>query len=160
MALSKELQIGKAGEHIVCADLILKGYNAFLADQGLPFDVIVEKSGKVWRLQVRATLGPKNYRHVSPKYKDGKRYYFDRSIYRFQTRVGRGANRRIEIGAVDVFAFVALDIKVVAYMSVADHMITAKGLITGIEFSTSDQSPNRKVKTWGRRMGNFLEFPE
>jgi len=43
MALSKELQIGKAGEHLVCTDLILKGYNAFLSDQGVPFDVLVEK---------------------------------------------------------------------------------------------------------------------
>jgi len=32
-----ELEIGKAAEHLVCADLILKGYRSFLADQGLPF---------------------------------------------------------------------------------------------------------------------------
>ena len=37
---SNMLQIGKAGEYLVCADLILKGYIAFLSEQGLPYDVI------------------------------------------------------------------------------------------------------------------------
>lgn len=41
--LSNELQIGKAAEHLVCCDLILQGYNAFLTDQGVPFDIVVEK---------------------------------------------------------------------------------------------------------------------
>lgn len=41
LILSKELQLGKAGEHLVCFDLINQGYNAFLADQGLPYDVVV-----------------------------------------------------------------------------------------------------------------------
>jgi hypothetical protein len=34
MTLSHELQQGKAAEHLVCADLILQGHSAFLADQG------------------------------------------------------------------------------------------------------------------------------
>ena len=54
--LSNELQIGKAGEHLVCSDLILQGFNAFLADQGLPYDVVVDNDNKLWKIQVRATL--------------------------------------------------------------------------------------------------------
>ena len=33
---SKQLQIGKAGEYLVCADLIMKGFIAFPSEQGLP----------------------------------------------------------------------------------------------------------------------------
>ena len=55
MGLSKELQIGKAGEHLVCFDLIIQGYNAFLADQGLPFDILIERRGKLLKVQVRST---------------------------------------------------------------------------------------------------------
>ena len=38
--LITELQIGEAGEHLVCADLILKGMPTFQSAQGLPFDVV------------------------------------------------------------------------------------------------------------------------
>lgn len=31
--LSKELQIGKAGEYMIYYDLIMRGYNAFLANR-------------------------------------------------------------------------------------------------------------------------------
>ena len=37
---SKQLQIGKAGEYLVCADLIMKGFIAFPSEQGLPYDGI------------------------------------------------------------------------------------------------------------------------
>ena len=37
---SKQLQIGKAGEYLVCADLIMKGFIAFPSEQGLSFDGI------------------------------------------------------------------------------------------------------------------------
>jgi hypothetical protein len=39
----RALELGKAAEHIVCADLILAGYRAFLADQGLPYDVVFDQ---------------------------------------------------------------------------------------------------------------------
>lgn len=54
--ISNELQMGKAGEHLVCADLILQGYNAFMADQGLPYDVVVDTDGKIHKVQVKSTL--------------------------------------------------------------------------------------------------------
>jgi len=51
-----ELEIGKAAEHLVCADLILKGYRSFLADQGLPFfgaesPYIVDVAPPLWAVQ-------------------------------------------------------------------------------------------------------------
>jgi len=44
---SKELQIGKAGEYLVCADLILKGFIAYPSEQGLPYDVFLDIDGKL-----------------------------------------------------------------------------------------------------------------
>jgi hypothetical protein len=35
--------MGKAAEHLVCADLLMKGYNAFLSAQGLPYDVVIDQ---------------------------------------------------------------------------------------------------------------------
>jgi len=35
-----DMQVGKAGEYLVCADLISKGYVAYLSEQGLPYDVV------------------------------------------------------------------------------------------------------------------------
>ena len=42
MRISNELQKGKAGEYLVCADLILKGFVAFISEQGLPYDVVLD----------------------------------------------------------------------------------------------------------------------
>ena len=42
MRVSSELQTGKEGEYLVCADLILKGLIAFPSEQGLPYDVVVD----------------------------------------------------------------------------------------------------------------------
>lgn len=109
MVLSRELQIGKAGEHLVCFDLILQGYNAFLADQGLPFDVLVEKDGKLKTIQVRSSGKIITYKHA-------------KDIYRFGTRRGKG--RKIKDHAaeieVDYYAFVALDIKQIAYIPIIE----------------------------------------
>lgn len=49
---SRELEIGKAAEHLVCADLILQGHKAFLADQGLSYNVVLDYKNKLWRVQV------------------------------------------------------------------------------------------------------------
>jgi hypothetical protein len=39
------LELGKAAEHLVVADLLLQRYRAFLSDQGLPYDAIVDLDG-------------------------------------------------------------------------------------------------------------------
>jgi len=50
-----DLQAGKAGEYLVCADLIVKGYVAFPSEQGLPFDVVLDVQGRLLRVQVKTT---------------------------------------------------------------------------------------------------------
>jgi hypothetical protein len=57
---SRELEMGKAAEHLVCADLLMKGYNAFLSDQGLPYDVVIDLGRRLVRVQVKGTAKPKN----------------------------------------------------------------------------------------------------
>ena len=49
----KQLQIGKAGEYLVCADLIMKGFIAFPSEQGLPYDVLVDNGEKLLKVQVK-----------------------------------------------------------------------------------------------------------
>ncbi len=104
-----DLQIGKVGEYLVCADLILKGYIAFPSEQGLPFDIVADINGRLFKVQVKTTRGPKNIpqrKTVIP-------------AYRFS--IGRngkkGRHKKYEIGAVDIFALVALDTKRIGYLS-------------------------------------------
>ena len=105
MSLSKELQLGKAGEHLVCFDLIRKNHNAFLADQGLPYDVLIDIKGRIKRIQVKtcSLAGDK-----------GK----SKNVYRFSLRSAKGANRAIKADKIDYIAFVFMDKKVVQYIPV------------------------------------------
>ena len=105
MSLSKELQLGKAGEHLVCFDLIVKGYNAFLADQGLPYDVLVDMKGKIKRMQVKTCLIARD---------KGR----SKNVYRFSLRSAKGNNRAIMANKIDYVAFVFIDRKIVQYIPV------------------------------------------
>ena len=136
MALSKELQVGKAGEHLVCCDLILQGFNAFLADQGLPFDILVENNGKIGRIQVKATNGLKNFGRGTV------------NIYRFGTRKGKGGRTRINQGDVDYYAFVSLDSMTIAYVPIKEMLTRAGQIKQTVDFKT------RKVKYAGRIYSN------
>lgn len=102
-----DLAAGTAAEHLVCADLLLAGYRAFLADQNCPYDVAVESGGRLIRVQVKATRGlrsiPQRVNH--------------QSAYLFHTRrAGKRGQRRYAEDAFDVLALVALDIRRIAYV--------------------------------------------
>jgi len=135
VALSKELQIGKAGEHLVCCDLIMQGYNSFLADQGLPFDVLVESNGKIKRIQIRTTQRLRSYDRA-------------KDIYRFQLRRAKGSKSRIMEIEVDYFAFVALDIKEVAYIPISQMKAKSGKVKQTMDFKS------RKIKYEGRVYSN------
>ena len=70
---SKQLQIGKAGEYLVCADLIMKGFIAFPSEQGLPYDVLLDNGDKLLRVQVKTT---EKYRSIPQRNVDAKAYIF------------------------------------------------------------------------------------
>lgn len=108
---SDDLELGKAAEHLVCADLIMQGYRAFLSDQGLPYDILVDVDGGFVRVQVKATRKPKN---PSPEHRSSPGYFFH------LRRAGKGGRRRYPRNAFDVYALVAMDRQAIAYLAPED----------------------------------------
>ena len=96
--MSRELQQGKAAEHLVCADLILNNYNAFLSDQGLPYDIVVDYNNKLYKIQVKST----SYLQSTDK---------NKSIYNFGLRRSRGGRGLLREADIDFVACVAIDRK-------------------------------------------------
>ena len=75
----------------------------------MPFDILIEKGGKLKRIQVRSTKQKRTY---------GK----SKDIYRFGTRKGRGCITRVREAEVDYYAFVALNIERIAYIPIKEML--------------------------------------
>ena len=106
-----DLQVGKAGEYLVCADLILKGYVAFPSEQGLPYDVVFSAGNKLYKVQVKTTRKP------TPVPQRKKRT--DKYIINIR-RCGKGGRKFYEKDDVDIFAIVAIDTKTIGYIKTED----------------------------------------
>ena len=105
--LSNELQIGKAGEYLACADLITKGLIAYPSEQGLPYDVVIDAGENLLKCQVKTTQKWKM------NYQRAKQY----PIYFFHIkRHGKNGLKRYMQYDVDIFALVALDSREVGYL--------------------------------------------
>lgn len=111
MRTSKELQTGKAGEYLVCADLILKGFVAFLSEQGLPYDVLLDNGTKLLRIQVKTTS---RTRRVQQRAVESKAYVFN------VKRHGKGHIQRYGENEIDLFALVCLDTMKIGYLKTKD----------------------------------------
>lgn len=107
MRTSNEMQLGKAGEYLVCADLILKGFVAFPSEQGLPYDVVLDNGKKIIRVQVKTTKGP---RIIPQRATETNAYIFNIK------RCGKGNKQRYGLNEVDVFALVCLDTMDIGYI--------------------------------------------
>jgi hypothetical protein len=107
-----DLQCGKAGEYLVCADLILAGHVAFPSEQGLPFDVIAEACGRLIRVQVKTTRTVRRMAGRKGNHHPGYLFHIKRS--------GKGGKKTYAPGAVDLFALVALDSKEIGYLAPVD----------------------------------------
>ena len=107
MRQSKELQVGKAGEYLVCADLILKGFVAFPSEQGLPYDVLLDNGNRIIKIQVKTTSAP---RVIPQRRKETKCYIFNIK------RHGKNNQVRYDPGDTDVFALVCLDTRQIGYI--------------------------------------------
>lgn len=106
-AVVTDLTAGIAGEHLVCADLLLQGFRAFLADQNCPYDVAVDIGSRLVRIQVKATrckrAVPQRTNH--------------RDAYQWHVRrAGKAGRRHYADGEFDLLALVALDVRRVAYL--------------------------------------------
>ncbi len=104
---SKQLQIGKAGEYLVCADLIIKGFIAFPSEQGLPYDVLLDTGKRLLKIQVKTTEKP---RKVAQRAKTSMAYVFNIK------RAGKSGKTRYEINEIDIFALVCLDTMDISYL--------------------------------------------
>lgn len=106
MRISSEMDAGRAGEHLVLADLLLAGWVAYPTSQGVPYDIAVDLGDQVVRIQVKSTLRPKSpdsMKRGSPLYVFNSR------------RAGKRGRRRYGAEDFDVIALVALDRRLIAY---------------------------------------------
>ena len=104
---SKELQLGKAGEYMVCTDLILKGFVAFPSEQGLPYDVLLDTGEKLLRIQVKTTEKP---RIVLQRANPIPAYIFN------VKRAGKNGKIRYNKDEIDLFALVSIDTMSIGYV--------------------------------------------
>lgn len=102
---SKELNLGRAGEHLVMFDLLTKGYKCFLTDQGVNYDIVLDLGSRLVRLQVKTTQKPAK---MNTEYRN--------NVYLFcARRAGKKGKRNYEASEFDGFALVTLDTKSVYY---------------------------------------------
>jgi hypothetical protein len=103
---------------MVCAHLLLLGFKAFIAGEGMHYDVVVDLDGTLIRIQVKGTLRPmpRPGRPKSPP------------SYGFQVARGRRPNkpgdrpriRPYDARLVDMVSCVALDGAGIAFVPVND----------------------------------------
>lgn len=152
MPLSRELQLGRAGEFLACFDIMRQGYNVFLSDQGLPFDALLEDGEELIRVQVKTTQCLRCHgADPNPK-------------YNFNLRAGRDGKRRAE--RFDLCAMVALDLQKVAYV-VRGEVVNSKGRIKSLMQFRDAVSPmpsrtysSGKIRFWdnGKVFQDYLSI--
>ena len=135
-----DLELGKAAEHLVVADLILQGYRAYLTDQGLPYDVVVDLEGRLIRVQVKAS---REQRPVPQRVAFTPGYLFH------VRRAGKGGRRRYNGDEFELLAFVAMDTRVIAYMPFTE------GLRQSLILRPSGYVPTNRAE----RRENIDQFP-
>ncbi|HYF40895.1 MAG TPA: group I intron-associated PD-(D/E)XK endonuclease [Ramlibacter sp.] len=152
-ASRRAIEIGTAGEHIVCADLILAGYRASIAAQGLPYDVIADINGWVLRIAVKSTL-----RATKRPEREGARicYQFCATRTKRDSK-GKTSARRYTPADADIVAFVGLDKRCVAYVA-----LTADARLTSWHVQPPGEQ-RAELDRLGRRNGqnkkHFEDFP-
>jgi len=131
-----DLQAGKAGEYLVCADLITKGHIAFLSEQGLSFDIVLEAKGKLLKVQVKTTRG---LRPLTQRMNPISAYQFNIK------RCGKRNKKFITDCSCDIFALVALDTKEIGYMLNKDVKQTMNFRPNLLKGTYRDENTNRVI---------------
>lgn len=102
---SKELRIGRAGQHLVMFDLLSKGFCCCQTEEGMPYDIVVDVNGLMIRLQVKTTTQPSRMNHE-----------YRTATYLFHVRrAGRKGRREYALGEFEGFALVCMDTRSVWY---------------------------------------------
>jgi hypothetical protein len=137
-----DLALGTAAEHLVCADLLLRGYNAFLTDQNCAYDIAVDIDGRLVRVQIKSTRRVKKIPQIK----------HHRSSYMFFVRrAGKGGKRVYKPNDFDLLALVATDCKQIAYLPPSQLRGTVH-IRTGAEGKPSKYAGNRTGKY-------FFDYP-
>lgn len=109
-----DLELGKAAEHLVVADLILSGYRAYLTEQGLPYDVVLDHHGGLYRVQVKASRCAKRMPQRA-SHTPGYLYHV--------RRAGKRGRRKYGDDEFDILALVAMDVRIVAYLPLQERVL-------------------------------------
>lgn len=109
--ISKELNIGRAGQYIVLADLLERGVQAYDTGEGVSYDVVADTEGRLIRLQVKATQKMRVLKQAS------------NPVYFFHLkRAGKNGARFYNQNDFEAFALVAMDKRQVFYLPFDDHL--------------------------------------
>ncbi len=149
---SKQLQIGKAGEYLVCADLIMKGFIAFPSEQGLPYDILLDTGEKLLKVQVKTTEKP---RLVKQRNKPVPAYIFNIK------RAGTNGNTRYNENEIDLFALVCLDTMKIGYLTNKEMPTTINIRVDSLRGSYYDEKGKQdfeKVKELNKTIKNQSEI--
>ena len=149
---SKQLQIGKAGEYLVCADLILKGFIAFPSEQGLPYDVLLDTGHKLLKVQVKTT---EKARLVQQRNNPIPAYIF--SI----KRAGANGKTMYDESEIDLFALVCLDTMQIGYLTNKEMPTTINIRVDSLRGSYYDEKGVKdfeKVKELNKTIKNQSEI--
>lgn len=149
---SKQLQIGKAGEYLVCADLIMKGFIAFPSEQGLPYDILLDTGEKLLKVQVKTTEKP---RKVMQRAKDSFAYVFQIK------RAGKNGQTIYGEKEIDLFALVCLDTMQIGYLTNKEMPTTINIRVDALRGSYYDEKGIQdfeKVKELNKTIKNQREI--
>jgi hypothetical protein len=148
---NRAIEIGTAAEMIVCADLILAGHRAFMTGAGLSYDLVLDVGGQLLRVGVKSTLWPR-----SRPAREGSRICYQFMASRAKRdKHGNTLARRYSGADLDMMAFVALDIRRVAYVPVT------KQIVFGWHFDAPGQyaGTNKYGPKNGGQRRQFDDFP-
>lgn len=140
--MTDALLVGAAGEHLVCADLLLRGIPATRTGIPGPWDVVAEVDGRLVRIQVKATAEARPFLQRRQLHLVG---------YTWAVRHGKGSTRAYAPGLVDIVALVALDVRRIAYVAASEARQTMQFPVDG-----SGVSPRTKRFEdfgWDRAVG-------
>lgn len=130
MRISNELQIGKAGEYLTCADLIMKGFIAYPSEQGLPYDILLDTGEKLLRVQVKTCEKPRTLLQRAS----------DIPVYQFNIELhGKRGEKLYGSDEVDIFALVALDVRGVGYVKGQDVKTTSNFRVDALRGTYYDE---------------------
>ena len=150
---SKQLQIGKAGEYLVCADLIMKGFIAFPSEQGLPYDVLLDNGDKLLKVQVKTT---EKQRLITQERANPV------PVYSFSIkRAGNGGKTRYGLDEIDLFALVCLDTMSIGYLKNSEMPTTINIRVDELKGSYRDEKGIQdfeKIKELNKTIKNQSEI--